>query len=188
MAFTDMDEVDQDIEEEQSPGRPSNRNFWIIFGILGGILLLALICLGVFAVIQVPKARASQTAAAELRSVQATEIAYAATQTQAAHFFTPTSRPPTSTSVPRATNTPLMAMGEASPTATSVDAAIATRSAMMTQAALTPAATTGPTSTMLPGTGFGDDLNMPELLALAAVFIVVIFLVRRLRLASPKAG
>ena len=180
MAFTDMDNPENGQDEEPTPPGSSNRNFWIIFGVLGGVLLLALICMGVYAVTRLPAEREQAQSAAATRAAQATEISFAATQTAEAPRISPT-KPPTNTPPPLPTNTPLMLMGEATATATSVDAAIATRSALMTLAAQTPVATALPTSTLLPGTGFADEVGMPGLLALAVVFVVVIFLVRRLR-------
>ena len=59
-----------------------------------------------------------------------------------------------------------------------------TRVAMVTEAAQTAeavAALTQAAPTALPTTGFADEVGMPGLLALAVVFVVVIFLVRRLR-------
>jgi hypothetical protein len=40
------------------------------------------------------------------------------------------------------------------------------------------------TSTALPTSGFADEVGAPGLLALAVVLVVVIFLVRRLRMAG----
>jgi hypothetical protein len=56
----------------------------------------------------------------------------------------------------------------------------ATVAALLTQAAQQ-TATVLPTATALPGTGFGDEVGAPSLLALAVLLIVVIFLARRLR-------
>jgi hypothetical protein len=56
----------------------------------------------------------------------------------------------------------------------------ATVAALLTQAAQQ-TATVLPTATALPGTGFADEVGAPSLLALAALLILVIFLVRRLR-------
>jgi cytoskeletal protein RodZ len=185
MAFTDMDEVEQELEEEsqQTPSGPGNRNFWIIFGILGGIIVLALICIAVIAVINLPgRQNANAT-----RAAQATAISFAATQTASAPRVTPTQVPPTRTPPPpTVTNTPLIPLAPTS-TSTSVDAAIATRSALMTLAAEATAATALPTSTLLPGTGFADEVGVPGLLAMAVVLVVVIFLARRLRFAGNKA-
>ena len=54
MAFTETEDLEEEQEEQTSAG-PSNRNFWIIFGVLGGILLLALICMAVYAVFILPE-------------------------------------------------------------------------------------------------------------------------------------
>jgi hypothetical protein len=187
MAFTDtdMEEDDLEVEEEQSPNGRKNRNFWILIGVMGGILLLALICMGVYAVTALPAQRERRISANATIAAQATQISFAATQTAFVPSATPTDTRPTNTPPPPATSTPVMAMVPTR-TATSIDEAIATRSALMTLAAQTPASTALPTSTLLPGTGFADDMGIPGLLALAAVFVVLSFLVRRLRLATPK--
>jgi hypothetical protein len=78
---------------------------------------------------------------------------------------------------------------EATATATSTTSIEETRIPMLTEAAQTDQAvqaalaTTQAAATELPGTGFADDVGIPGLLALAAIFVVVIFLVRRLRTA-----
>ena len=191
MAFTDMDEVEQEYEEEATPAKSSNRNFWIIFGILGGIIILALLCLAGIALILPGRENVNATRAAQL-----TEISYATTQTASAPRVTPTNTavPPTRTRTPPPTPTntplvPLVTLVTLAPTntATSVDSAIATRSALLTQAAEVTAVTALPSSTLLPSTGFADEVGMPGLLVLALVFVVVIFLVRRLRFAGPKS-
>lgn len=41
-----------------------------------------------------------------------------------------------------------------------------------------------PTATALPTTGFADEVGLPGLLAMAAVLLIVIFLARRMRLAT----
>jgi hypothetical protein len=49
MAFTDMNDVDQDLGEEKLADRNGNRSFMIIAGILGGIMVLALLCIAALA-------------------------------------------------------------------------------------------------------------------------------------------
>ena len=184
MAFTDMDEVEQELSEEQPQGGVggSNRTFWIIAGSLIGIMVLALICMGIYAATQLPELRQRGSAANETRAAQATEISFAASQTASAPTATPIMRP---TNTPRPTiaptSTPLLA-GVASSTHTEgFDPSEATQSALMTEFALAASVTVGPTSTLLPGTGLADEIGTPGLLVMAVVLVVVIFLVRRLR-------
>jgi hypothetical protein len=76
---------------------------------------------------------------------------------------------------------------EATVTATSVEGVMETRVAMVTAAAQTEQAALATTQAVptaaMPETGFADEVGIPGLLALAVVFVVVIFLVRRLRTA-----
>nr|CAI78537.1 hypothetical protein [uncultured Chloroflexota bacterium] len=188
MAFTETEDLEEEQEELAAAGS-SNRNFWIIFGVLGSILLLALICMAVYAVFILPERHDAARDQNATAIAQNTEIALFDTQTEVASRVTSTSRP-TFTPLPSPTNTPLMGGGEAIPTATRVEEGVMeTRVAMVTEVAATSEAAAAltqqaaPTSTELPATGFAEDVGIPGLLALAAVFIVVIFLVRRLRTA-----
>jgi hypothetical protein len=63
----------------------------------------------------------------------------------------------------------------------------ATVAALLTQAALQTQTVTpivSPTATALPDTGFADDVGGPTMIAMAFVFVAVIFLVRRMRAAT----
>lgn len=196
MAFTDMNDVEQELGEEKPPDRNGNRTFMIIAGILGGIMVLALLCIAGLALFRyLPTQRASQNANAT-NEAQATAIALAASQTASAPIATRTMPPtlpaPTNTLVP--TNTPVIALG---PTKTPVfDAPMATIFAMRTQKALntgTPAVSTSqptagqstprPSVTALPTTGIGDELGASGLISAAFILVVIIFLMRRLRTA-----
>jgi hypothetical protein len=201
MAFSDMNDVENELEEEKpSNGNGNgngNRSFLIIAGVLGGIMVLALLCIAGIALFRyLPGQRSAQSANAT-NEAQATVIAFAASETALAPTSTSTLRPtavPTNTKVP--TNTPVIVLGPTkSPT---VDMAIATRNALLTQAALTsaPPTQTGPTSapptqpgaqptkTALPETGIADVLGTPGLIAAAFLLVVIIFLMRILRAAS----
>jgi hypothetical protein len=195
MAFSDMNDVEQELGEEKPPQRSTNRTFWLIVGVLGGITVLALLCIGGLALFKVlPNQRTSQNAeqTSIAQSVNATNaaqaLAIAASQTALAKQATATKPPtavPTNTKVP--TKTPVIIVGPSkTPT---LDVAIATQNALLTQIAKTAAAqVTGtpakPTSTGLPATGIAEDLGTPGLLTAAFVLVVIIFLVRRLRTAS----
>lgn len=188
MAFTETEDLEEE-QEEQAAAGSSNRNFWIIFGVLGSILLLALICMAVYAVFILPERHDQARDQNATAIAQNTEIALSNTQTAVASRATPT-KWPTNTPLPSPTHTPLMSGGEAEPTATREDGVLETRVAMLTEAAATSDAAAAltqaaaPTATELPETGFAEDIGIPGLLAMAAVFIVVIFLVRRLRAAQ----
>lgn len=189
MAFDNMDLEEYDTEEQGSPPpeQASNRNFYIVAGVLGAIMLLTLICTAVYAMVILPgNQRAQQTEKARIETENAV-MAISVKQTEEASRWTPTS-PPTSTRPP----------ATATSTATSV-VATATRSGVVTQevqedprtatvaALLTQAAeaqlTAFPTSTQLPNSGFADDIGLPSLLGMGILLIVVIFMARRLRTA-----
>jgi cytoskeletal protein RodZ len=199
MAFTDMNDVEQELGEEKPPERNGNRNFLIIVGVLGGIMVLALLCIAGLALFRyLPGQRSAQIVNAT-NEAQATAIAFAASQTASAPLATATNRPtavPTNTKAP--TNTPVIVLGPTkSPT---LDIALATRNALLTQTAQasiatlqptsaipiqpTSAAVNQPTTTVLPVTGIADELGTPGLIAAAFVLVVIIFLMRRLRTAS----
>ena len=94
MAFTDMNDVEQELGEEKPPDRNGNRNFMIIAGILGGIMVLALLCIAGLALFRyLPGQRAAQDANAT-NEAQATAVALAASQTAMAPLPTRT-MPPT---------------------------------------------------------------------------------------------
>lgn len=211
MAFTDMNDVEQELGEERPPDRNGNRTFMIIAGILGGIMVLALLCIAGLALFRyLPGQQAAQIANAT-NEAQATANALMTTQTAQAPAATnttlPTVIPPTFTQAP--TNTAVIVIG---PTSTpTFDTAMATVYAMRTQRALgspTPIEATSqptseptsepttqpttqptlrptlrPTSTALPVTGIAEEMGTPGLLAAGFVLIAIIFLMRRLRTA-----
>lgn len=175
-----FEDVDTEIPAGPPPEEADNRTFLIAAGILGGITLLSLICMAVYALVIVPRSRSQRIA-------QETEIAMRNTEAALAEIQTMTASVPTNTPVPTATRTPT-----ASPTAvivqatdtptpeTSPDPRTATVAALLTQAAQQ-TQTVIPTATALPDTGFADDIGAPSLIALSLVLVGVIFLVRRMR-------
>jgi cytoskeletal protein RodZ len=191
MAFTDMNDVEHELGEEKPPNGNGNRNFLIIAGVLGGIMVLALLCIAGLALYKYLPGQRSAVNTNATNEAQATTIVLSASQTASVPTSTATSLPtavPTNTKVP--TNTPVIVLGPTkSPT---VDIAVATRNALLTQAALTstpptqpvPQATSLATKTALPETGIADELGTPGLIAAAFVLVVLIFLMRRLRTAT----
>jgi len=170
-------------DDDVSEGGGDNRTFWLVAGILGAILILALVCMAVYAMVFMPQRRDAQSTQAAQINIQNTEVAMAAEMTAQAQAwtFTPTvtatPAPITATSSP----TPVLAptdtpAGAGQPT---TDPRTATVSALLTQQA--GSLTTTPTATGLPDTGFADDFGIPGMIALAAALVVVIFLARRLR-------
>jgi hypothetical protein len=194
MAFSDMNDVEQELGEEKPPNGNGNRTFLIIAGTLGGIMVLALLCIAGLALSRyLPGQRAAQ----ELSSTQAaqdTAVAISAELTASVPTATATRQPTfTPTNTPAPTNTPvIMLVPTKSPTP---DIAVATRDALLTQTAehmmvtVTSAATQAtvsprPTTTALPGTGIAEELGTPGLIAVAFVLVAIMFIMRKLRTAS----
>ena len=177
-SFDDFE--DTDAPEEES----DNRTFWLVAGILGAILILALVCMVIYAMVIVPSRGKNQAATAAAINTQNASVAMTAEAEAQAMAWTPT---PTITETPApvtptASNTPVVQPTDTptGPTVTA-DPRTATVSALLTEQAGTGVT---PTPTGLPDGGFADDVGIPGMLALAAALVVVIFLARRLRTAS----
>jgi hypothetical protein len=182
----DLEREDFDFgdEEPTPPEESSNRTFLIVAGILGGITVLALVCIAVYAFVILPGQRRQTQGQIATLTQQYLEVEQALTQTALAQAFTATftpSRPAPTNTVQPNTPTPVVAVPTETVAATS-DPRTATMAALMTQAALAASITPSPTSA-LPNTGFIDDFGIPGLFSLAALLILVIFLARRLRTA-----
>jgi len=186
--FEDMDFEEIGSEETISTSRGSNRTFLIVAGILGGILLIALLAIAAYAVLYLPsRDTGQQTQVAEINATntavaeeaQLTAIAKQVTMTPT---FTATS-PPTNTPtlIPSSTATPVLAPTN-TPDGTEDPAATETVAALLTQqAGGGDGATPIPTATALPDTGFADDFGVPGLVLVAGILMVIIILSRRLR-------
>ncbi len=202
--YNDNDLEELDFGESSQPPeaveekKPSNRNFLIAIGIIGGIFVLAVIALVVVATVILPgrQARLAEQNQAQLAANTAT-AQFATDQVaaeKAAALLTPTVTPqPANTEAPpTATNTPVVApQSTHTPTATSSPA---TDSQKMTLAAQQTALAAGnttvtvvATSTALPNTGFADEVGLPGLLGVGLAMLVIIFLARRLR-TNPTAS
>lgn len=191
--FEDLEFEEVGGEDAISTSRGSNRTFLIVAGILGGILLIALLAIAGYAVLILPgRDTGQQTQAAEIIATntaiaEQAQLTAIAKQTTMTPTFTATSPPTdTPTITPSSTSTPVLA-----PTNTNTPvpedvtpdpAATATVAALLTQqAAGGGGATPIPTATALPDTGFADDFGVPGLALIAGVLMVIIILSRRLR-------
>lgn len=191
--FEDLDFENLSGEETISSSRGSNRAFLIVAGILGGILLIALLAIAAYAILILPNRGTNQQTQAARINATNTAVAQEAQLTAIARqvTFTPTftaTIPPTETATPAptSTSTPVLAPTntpepvEGTPATPDSDAT-ATVAALLTQQAAADEPTPVPTSTALPDTGFADDFGVPGLALIAGVLLVIIILSRRLR-------
>ena len=191
MALNNFDdnqfEQGSDFNDQPSPApdnKPSGRNFLLAIGILGVILILALVLLLLVAPNILAQQRASQLEQAAQINAANTATAMAATALAQQNAKTATPLPaavlPTKTPlIVVAVNTPAVVSG-----AQLSANELATVSALQTQmAARGGGGSTTPeaTSTALPTTGFADEVGLPGMVGLAAVLIAVVFLSRKLR-------
>jgi hypothetical protein len=185
--FEDMDFEEIGSEETISTSRGSNRTFLIVAGILGGILLIALLAIAAYAVLYLPsRDTGQQTQVAEINATntavaeeaQLTAIAKQVTMTPTFTATSPPTKTPTMT--PSSTSTPVLAPTN-TPDGTDDPAATETVAALLTQQAGGGGATPIPTATALPDTGFADDFGVPGLVLVAGILMVIIILSRRLR-------
>ncbi len=207
-----LDDLDLDIPESAPPPKkPSgNRTFLLVVGILGAIMVLALIAMVYYALVILPNQQEAAQVPTATAQLTETEIAKAL---QVTNTDTPT---PTITFSPTATisptphpsNTPLASETPVTPIFSSTpgagEDATATLNALLTQAALaqtqaatnavdtatptidpnasaTPSFTPTATSSALPQSGFADEVGAPGMLAAAVFLLLVVLVSRRLR-------
>jgi hypothetical protein len=191
-------ETDGDLPEESS----NNRTFMIAVGILGGLILISVACLGAVYLFSSRGANTAEAAVAASNATQ-TEVAKQVTIKQAL-TATALAAQPTATLSPTPTVTPPIAppsptgtpdivmttaaggsVGTTAPDPSTQAAATATVAAALTKAAdAQKTVTMIPIPTRLAGTGFADEYGIPGLVVMALAFIIVILFARRLR-ASP---
>jgi hypothetical protein len=156
------------LDDAPPPEESGNKTFLLVAAVLGGIVLLSIVCLAVYGLYFLPKQTATQVNQA---------------LTEKALMSLPS---PTLTLAP--TETPVFQ--QVTPTVAPVDPQTATVAAALTQAAHAQLTVTGmPTSTLLPNmpnTGFIDDVGAPGLVVMALALVIVILLARRLRTSPAK--
>jgi len=192
MAFEDLDLDDNefDLEPEDSPSEEDsgNRTFYIVAGVIGGVMLLSLICLALYALVYAPGRQNDQATQVAAIYAQNTQAAQAAVETGLAAQFTntPTVTPIPPTATASASPSPTLIVAPATDVlVTPTIDRTATVSALLTEAAagrLTPTPTLTPSA--LPDTGFVEDVGIPAMVGLALVLVVIIFMTRRLRTAN----
>lgn len=188
-----------DDDGDSFPEERSNRNFIIIAGILGGVAVLAVICIVIYFLWQQPKAdelRAQQKATLDAQNTEVANIVNQTATSEAmqaiimAYTATPTQTPIPDTPTPQPTATSLLVIATTAvaPTLTP-DAAQSTATAFaamrtsVVQTATANAMVYTPTPTALGGYGFADEVGLPTLLGVSVLLVVVIVLARRLRTA-----
>jgi hypothetical protein len=192
------DELEQQPEETPLPEESSNRTFLIIAAALGGIALIALVCIAIYALVLWPRAQEAQAAQRATLEAQNTEVAViiASTSTSAAETAiaagftaTPSRTPLLPTATATSSPTPVVAVPSASPTSAALGPEMATATALnstlQANATLYAATLTARPlqPTAIPNTGFADEVGLPAMLGMAVLLVVVIFLARRLRTA-----
>jgi len=169
------------------PEESTNRTFIIAAAGLGGLLILSMICLGVYALVIAPRQR-------DARILQATQIIL--TNTAVARELTEVAQAARATVTPSPSNTPAATATSAAtatqvvvlPTSTNtpfttlqtVVPMTETAAAQQTLEAAQQASLT-PTATALPTTGFGDEAGVPGLMNMGAALIALVFIARQLR-------
>jgi arginine exporter protein ArgO len=200
MSFEETNFDDNVPDDGQLPEESNNnRTFLIAAGILGGIILISVACLGVVFLLN-----RNNTSQAEAQAVSASQTAQAGlsvidsalTATANAAIQPTATLPPSATAVvnlatatqtldPNATPDGTSMAGGSTPAAGTPAAATATVGAALTQAAIAQL-TIVPTTTALPNTGFVDDVGIPGLVVMALTFIIVILMARRLRFVPTR--
>jgi hypothetical protein len=171
------------------PEESSNRTFIMAAAGLGGLLILSMICLAVYALVLAPRQQEARETQAALVILQNTEVAQ--TQTAEAAEDTPTSIPTvTNTPLPTATVTPTQVVVLPSDTPTpfttlpTIDPLTATAAAQATADAEGEGPEATATPTALPATGFADEAGIPTLILFGALLVIVVFVARGLRTRS----
>ncbi len=177
--MTTFDDENANLDDANPPEESNNRTFLLIAGVLGGLVLLGLICIGGYALFTMNSTNKN----AATQAVQGTQqqVTIQAGLTQRSLLQAQTLTAAVTNTVPP-TNTPVIAQATATLTATA-NPATATVGAAFTQIAVS-TQTIIATSTALPKTGIAEDVGAPGLMMIAIALVAVIFLVRRLR-ASP---
>lgn len=169
-----MYEGDENNFDAAPPEENSNRTFLIAAGILGGIVLLSLVCIAAYVAFWLPRQQAATAQVGDAQATQAMLMSQALTATIQAQILPTATLPPT--------ETPVMAQPSETPVPASptTDPSTATVAAALTQASVAQL-TVVPTSSALPGTGIADELGFPALIVMSIALVVVILLARRLR-------
>jgi cytoskeletal protein RodZ len=174
---------------EPQPEEKGNRTFLIIGGIFAGLIFLTLVGAAVYFMLIRPRSQAAQTAQEATLSAQRLEQSQALTATaeaaQAASSLSSPMPTHTQTSMPAATDTPVVVVSTSLAPPISDPATLAALqtqlSGQMTQTmgllVTSQAGGTGP----LPTTGFFDEVGLPLMVVITFALVGVIMIARRMR-------
>ena len=166
------------LDDAPPPEESGNKTFLLVAAVLGGIVLLSLVCFAAYGLYFLPRQTAARDASQATLVAQNLQVNQALTAKALTNL-------PQSTATLEPTNTPVFQQSTA--TVAPLDPQTATVAAALTQAAQAQLTVTSlPTSTLLPNTGFIDDVGAPGLAVMAMALVVVILLARRLRVAPAK--
>lgn len=198
--YEDFDEFEgDDLSGGQEP-KPSNRTFFVSFGLIAVIFALTLAALAFVVFYVLPQSREKREsqniqiyAANTATALAATQISERIAMAQTAQAEVPTATiAPTFTPLPEVVETEVpteevvVEVVEATPEPAlggGIDGRTATLAALQTQAvsARLTAAAEGRITTALPQSGMFDGIGIPGLAGLTAVLGLVIFAARKLR-------
>ena len=178
-SFDNDDNMNYD--DANPPEESNNRTFLFVAGGLGLLVLVALVCLVGYFFLNSSSRQQTELTAQVQATQQAATIQAGLTETAAAQALTQTAAV---TFTIQPTDTPVIAQATSTFTPTP-NPATATVGAAFTQIANS-TQTVIATTTALPNTGFADDVGIPGLILMALAFVVLIFLVRRLRTAPTR--
>lgn len=169
------------LDEEAPPEESGNKTFLLVAAVLGGVVLLTIACLAVYGLYILPRQTDQREAQQATLIAQNLQVNQALTEKAISDML---SQVPSSTPTLEPTLTPVFEP-QITPTLTPDNPQTATVAAALTQAAQAQMTVTLlPTATLLPNTGFFDDVGTPGLAVMAMALVIVILLARRLR-ASP---
>lgn len=150
-AYSDTPAPESTEPEQPEAGEGNNRTFLIAAIVLGGIVLLSLVCMAVYALVILPGQKANAKMTEDAMAVVYTQTAVVDQQTQEAALFTATLAP-TETATLAPTETPVVVFATSTPTVASTsDPATATVQALQTQLAVSQSTATaqgGATATL----------------------------------------
>ncbi len=175
-----------DAENDELEGESSNRTFIIAASVLGGIILLSLLCMAVYALVLAPRQQQQTMDAESTRVAQNTQVADMLTATFVADAMAMTIEPTATIVVsPTASPTPVIALPTDTPTPTpNIAGTEAVATALTKIAAVNQETPMATLPSELSKTGFADDVGVPALFGMMLLLIAVIFFARKLRQAN----